>query len=134
MNKRRTVRHVLAGLVVAGLLRGGRQALAQPACGYEIGPTFNGDMTVAKGINQVGQIIAEGHSDDLDATVGVLLSPSQQGLLGDLNGDGVVSAGDVVILLGSWGPCEDCGACAADLDGNGVVVASDLLLLLANWG
>ncbi len=97
-------------------------------------PSFNGDMAVASGINQSGQIIARAHSDELDATVGVLLSPSQQGILGDLNGDGVVSAGDVLILLGSWGPCDDCEDCPADLTGDRVVGAVDLLILLANWG
>lgn len=51
--------------------------------------------------------------------------------LGDLDGDGVVAAGDLAILLGSWGPC---GPCAADLNGDGVANAADLALLLGAWG
>ncbi|MCZ6857852.1 MAG: hypothetical protein O7F70_07610 [Gemmatimonadetes bacterium] len=99
-----------------------------------VSPSFNGDITFASGINQIGQIVAIGHSDDLNATVGLLLSPIGQGIPGDLDNDGQVGASDLLILLASWGSCEDCGACAADLDGNGVVGASDLLILLSNWG
>lgn len=53
---------------------------------------------------------------------------------GDIDGDGSVGAADLLILLASWGPCDDCGDCPADLDGNCSVGASDLLILLANWG
>ncbi len=53
--------------------------------------------------------------------------------MGDINGDGVVGAADLLSLLVSWGPCET-GCCPADLDGNGSVGASDLLTLLVNWG
>ncbi len=55
--------------------------------------------------------------------------------LGDLNGDGVVGAADLLILLASWGECPDLPeTCPADLDGDGNVGAADLLILLANWG
>jgi hypothetical protein len=49
----------------------------------------------------------------------------------DLNGDGVVAAGDLAILLGAWGACK---SCSADLDGDGQVGASDLSVLLGAWG
>ncbi|MCZ6699588.1 MAG: hypothetical protein O7D94_11705 [Planctomycetota bacterium] len=49
----------------------------------------------------------------------------------DLDGDGMVGAVDLALLLGSWGPCL---CCPADLDGNGTVGASDLALLLGDWG
>lgn len=52
----------------------------------------------------------------------------------DLNGDGRVGPGDLAILLGSWGPCGDCGNCSADLDGDCTVGAADLAMLLGNWG
>ena len=97
-------------------------------------PTLNGDITAAKGINQVGQIIAEGHSDDLNATVGLLLSPINQGIPGDLDNDGRVGVKDLLILLGSWGACDQCGKCPADLNGDRVVGVDDLLILLGNWG
>ena len=50
-------------------------------------------------------------------------------LFGDLDGDGVVGARDIAILLGAWG-----SGGAADLDGNGSVGAEDLALLLGAWG
>ena len=92
------------------------------------------EISTISAINNCGKIAATAHSDDLDATVGVLLSPLNQGILGDLNGDGVVSAGDVLILLSNWGPCDNCEDCSADLNGDCVVGAVDLLILLANWG
>jgi hypothetical protein len=47
----------------------------------------------------------------------------------DLDGDGVVSASDLSILLGNWG-----GSGVGDIDGNGVVNAGDLSALLGAWG
>lgn len=49
----------------------------------------------------------------------------------DLNDDEIVSASDLAILLGSWGPCAEC---PADFDGDGVVGAADLAGLLGAWG
>lgn len=54
--------------------------------------------------------------------------------LGDINGDGVVDAADLAILLGTWGPCEWGSACSADLDGDGLVGPADLAILLGHWG
>ncbi len=58
----------------------------------------------------------------------------QANVPGDLDGDGTVGASDLLILLASWGPCDDCEDCDADIDGNCTVGASDLLILLSNWG
>ena len=52
----------------------------------------------------------------------------------DLDGDGIVGASDLLLLLASWGVCADCGDCIADIDGDCTVGASDLLILLSNWG
>lgn len=57
-----------------------------------------------------------------------------EGVIGDIDGDGIVGTGDLLLLLGAWGPCDDCGNCAADLDGDCNVGTGDLLLLLGNWG
>ena len=54
-------------------------------------------------------------------------------VVGDLDGDGTVGITDLLILLGSWGPCADCDVCPADLDGDCTVGILDLLTLLANW-
>lgn len=48
----------------------------------------------------------------------------------DINGDGVVDAGDLSILLSAWGT----SAANADLDYDGMVGASDLAILLSRWG
>lgn len=52
----------------------------------------------------------------------------------DLDGDGSVGVKDLLILLGDWGPCDDCTDCPADLDGDCTVGVKDLLILLGNWG
>ncbi len=49
----------------------------------------------------------------------------------DLDGDGDVGVGDLLILLAAWGPNP---GHPADFDGNGNVGVSDLLALLANRG
>lgn len=48
----------------------------------------------------------------------------------DLNGDGVVNAADLAVLLGSWGACA---GCPQDIDGDGQVNANDLAALLGSW-
>jgi hypothetical protein len=54
--------------------------------------------------------------------------------LGDLDGDCAVTAADLAILLGSWGPCPPDEPCSADLNDDETVDAADLALLLGNWG
>ena len=49
----------------------------------------------------------------------------------DLDGDGIVGAFDLAMLLGSWGPCP---GCPADLDVNSAVGPLDLAQLLGAWG
>jgi DNA/RNA endonuclease YhcR with UshA esterase domain len=50
-------------------------------------------------------------------------------VVGDLDGNGVVNAGDLAALLAAWGGKGG----PADLDGDGTVGASDLAILLAAW-
>ena len=59
-----------------------------------------------------------------DGTIG----PPPAGVFGDLNGDGVVSAPDIAIMLSQWG-----GPGSADLVPNGVVDAQDIAALLSAW-
>lgn len=48
----------------------------------------------------------------------------------DLDGDGVVGAGDLAVVLSSWGA----GGGPADIDGNGTVDSKDLARILSSWG
>jgi hypothetical protein len=55
----------------------------------------------------------------------------QQPCIGDINDDGIVDGGDLLILLSEWGNCQGCDS---DLNDDNVVDGGDLLILLANWG
>ena len=74
--------------------------------------------------------IVEAAIDDLQVSI----IQCDQGVFGDLDGDGVVNTVDLLLLFAQWGPCGDCNDCSADLDDDCVVNTSDLLLLFANWG
>jgi peptidoglycan/xylan/chitin deacetylase (PgdA/CDA1 family) len=52
---------------------------------------------------------------------------------GDVNGDGLVNALDLSIMLSNWGKTGATHA-QGDLSGDGVVNALDLSILLTNWG
>lgn len=52
-------------------------------------------------------------------------------LLGDLNFDGVVNAADLAALNGGWGTAA--GRSGGDIDGDGLVTEVDLLLLAGDW-
>jgi hypothetical protein len=50
----------------------------------------------------------------------------------DLNGDGIVNVGDLLQVIGAWGPCSI--SCPEDIDGDGTVGVSDVLSIIADWG
>jgi hypothetical protein len=56
---------------------------------------------------------------------------SAQGCEADLDGDGVVGVGDILLVLGSFG-CQ--GDCVGDLDENGIVGVNDVLGVLSAFG
>jgi len=49
----------------------------------------------------------------------------------DVNEDGVVDFGDVLVILAEWGLCD---GCREDIDGSGAVDFTDLLVVLSAWG
>ncbi|MCP3905409.1 MAG: hypothetical protein GY715_17425, partial [Planctomycetes bacterium] len=49
----------------------------------------------------------------------------------DLDGDLTVGFGDILAIIGAWGPCV---GCPEDLSGNGVVDFADVLAVIAAWG
>ncbi|TVQ34246.1 MAG: hypothetical protein EA376_00370 [Phycisphaeraceae bacterium] len=71
---------------------------------------------------------------ELSVEVGGVARVRRAGPSADLNGDGVVNAQDLGVLLGSWGVCPADALCAADINGDGVVNAQDLGELLGQWG
>jgi len=52
--------------------------------------------------------------------------------LADLNSDGVVSGGDLGLLLNAWGATAPSGA--GDVNHDGQVDGADLALMLNSWG
>jgi len=59
------------------------------------------------------------------------LFPQQEGVPGDLDGNGLVDVNDLLVIIAAWGPCT--GDCPADLSGDGVVEVNDILVLLSFW-
>ncbi len=51
---------------------------------------------------------------------------------GDLNGDGLRGASDILVMLSAFGCVDGCGA--PDLNGDGLVAASDILMALSTFG
>ncbi|MHC5113546.1 MAG: S8 family serine peptidase [Planctomycetota bacterium] len=51
--------------------------------------------------------------------------------LADLDGSGDVGFGDILNIIGAWGPCP---ACPQDLDGSGDVGFGDILAVIGAWG
>ncbi|MBX3354412.1 MAG: hypothetical protein KF724_01790 [Phycisphaeraceae bacterium] len=53
----------------------------------------------------------------------------------DLDGNGIVNAGDLVVILSKWGTSSACPLeLVGDLNGDGVVNGGDVSLLLSQWG
>ena len=94
-------------------------------------PEFTGIAGVGA-ISNEGRIAGSGLHVEFSG-VAIRLTPIMPPL-GDLDGDGTVGVKDLLLLLGSWGPCSDCSDCLADLDGDCTVDVMDLLILLGNWG
>ena len=87
-----------------------------------------------------GDCNKNGIPDECEIAAGTLLDKNGNGIpdecegVSDIDGDGMVGASDLLLLLASWGACADCDDCPADLDGDCAVGAGDLLILLSNWG
>ncbi len=52
---------------------------------------------------------------------------------GDLDGDGSVAVGDIILAITNWGDCLG-HCCAGDVDGNGTVDVSDIVDIITLWG
>lgn len=103
--------------------------LVDPAEGYNILRPL--------GINDQGQIIALASRtlppfDPFGG--GVVLTPVQPDVPGDVNGDSIVDVVDLLGVLSAWGSCPaPPESCPADVDHDGDVDVNDLLLVIGNW-
>lgn len=79
----------------------------------------------AHGINDAGRIVGFGIHNGQPR--GFMLIP--EACAGDLDGDQLVGAADLALLLSAWGQPG-----AGDLSGDGTINGADLALLLAAWG
>jgi len=79
---------------------------------------------------QTYYIVAGSYSATTNVTGDLVIAGPDQpsGNPADLNGDGVVNAADLAILLGNWGTNGQ-----GDIDGDGSVGAPDLAILLGAW-
>ncbi len=60
--------------------------------------------------------------------------PGDDGVPGDVTGDGMVNVSDLLEVILAWGECPERPVCPADLDGDGMVAITDLVLVVTNWG
>ena len=106
------------------------------------GGTFGPAMLRPCGANpetlKMGDLDGDGLMDLATAnknagTISVLVNNTCEvgGPTPDLDGNGIVDAADLAMLLSAWGPCP---GCPADLDGDGTVGPGDLAILLGAWG
>ena len=83
-------------------------------------------------------------NDDVDTEYGLEVQTSVNGSSwtpaacapaceGDSDDSGSVDVGDLLNVIGDWGPCSS-GDCLGDINGDDEVNVSDLLLVIANWG
>jgi len=72
---------------------------------------------------------------ELDADNDGMLDDCGGSLPGDVNSDGSVGLGDLLMVLSNWGSCTDCPpACPGDANNDCSVGLADLLAVLSNWG
>ena len=98
---------------------------------------FRGRWLVRAVAEAISDCNANNRPDDCDISEGVSFDANGNGLpdecegcLYDIDGDGMVGAGDLAFVLGDWGGPSK----TADLNKDGSVDAEDLSLILGSWG
>ena len=92
--------------------------------------TYGADMVPVDGIKSLDRSGLAGVNSPTNfaGETGSVTAPCRRS---DLDISGNVDVGDLLEVLGTWGPCA---ACNADLDESGGVDVTDLLQVLAEWG
>jgi hypothetical protein len=93
-----------------------------------VGVILPGSIWIGSFTGENGAPLPNGISIRSDTT-GLPYAP----LVGDLDGDWIVSITDFLLLMAAWGPCADCGNCPADLNADCTVGINDFLILIGNW-
>lgn len=114
--------------------------MAIPWSSLGVTPSSGMNLALDIGINdsvngsRVGQLIWNGTANDWQDPAGFgpssLSGTPTTAVPGDVNGDGLVNAMDLSILLSHYGTTSTTG----DLNGDGLVNASDLSILLSHYG
>ena len=83
--------------------------------------------------------IADGTSADCNSNNIPDVCECVADITGPNNGppDGIVGVNDLLLLVGTWGPCDDPDDCPADIfceDNAEIVDVNDLLLMFESWG
>jgi hypothetical protein len=70
---------------------------------------------------------------NVDETIYIVENQAQtDACIEDVNRDCTVNVEDLLVLIGSWGPCT--GECPADINDDGTVGVEDLLMVIGAWG
>ena len=100
------------------------------ACNYDATATLNNgscDYTSCAGCTDVTACNYDASATIDDGTCEFVSCACPE----DINGDGIVTVADILVILGEFNCLS---GCTADVDGDGAVTVSDLLLLLAAFG
>jgi uncharacterized membrane protein len=85
-------------------------------------------LQIAWAIGDGGRIVAVGEAAQA-STMTFVFTPIPS-IPGDTNCDRAVNVGDLLHVIGAWGPCQ---GCSADLDANATVNINDLLIVIIGW-
>ncbi len=96
------------------------------------GVSSGGDFTMMSTIGEV--VAAPMEASDFQIVSGFLAADDIECDPSDLDGDGMISGGDLAIFLAAWGStCTDGPGCTGDIDFSGAVDSEDLAILLSSW-
>ena len=79
-------------------------------------------------------VVGVGHFGRNHARIYSRMEGAELTVIADLDEDGNVGVGDMLLLFGVWGPCPGLPGCPGDFNVDGTVGVADMLEMFANWG